>query len=327
MPLREASAGGGGDRPRSVAVILNPRAGSPQSRLTLAAASQLLARFGFDVEGFVTTRPGEASELAARAAAAHPVVAAVGGDGTVCEVATGLLGASAALAVLPTGSGNDFASGLGIATPEAGAVAAARGCPRRLDVAYLDRRPFFNSAGFFLSGLVSQRAVCFWRRAGRWRYVLAAMTAMPCYRPQPAVWRLEGEPEVRAGRWMLTEIGNGPRAGGGFMLLPDADPSDGWLDFCLVAPLSLWTLARLFPAAARGEQLAHPAIARPRARRATLSLERRTPIHVDGEPTVLEPGRYEVRLDPGRLAVLAPAPGDSGRVDSTPAKEDRGEIA
>ncbi len=317
-----SSAAGAFSSAASVAVIINPTAGPPGSRLSPPEATLLLQQQAFEVETLVTTRPQEATELAARAAERHPVVVAVGGDGTLHEVAMGLLGTTAALALLPCGSGNDFAFALGIDTAEAGAAAAGRRHIRRIDVAYLNDWPFFNTVGLFLSGLVAARARRIWRGAGRLRYTLAAASAVITYRSQMAVWQLDGEVTDRRHRWLLAEIANGPRAGGEFLLAPDADPGDGLLDFVLVRSLPLWVLARLFPAAARGERLEHPSVYRPQATGATLTTEAEVPIHLDGEPTILPAGEYRVRLEPGALTVLAPA---AGRTTAGNSQADWGE--
>ncbi len=177
----------------SAAVILNPTAGPPRRRLDASSAGALLRREGFAVEVCLTTRRGEATELAARAAERHPIVAAAGGDGTCREVAIGLLQTGAALAVLPTGSGNDFARGLGIRDAPAGAAAAGRRATRQLDVGYLAGRPFVNSAGLFLSGDVSRRAGRIPRaRPARCGTFWAALAAMLAHRPLRARWELDG---------------------------------------------------------------------------------------------------------------------------------------
>jgi diacylglycerol kinase (ATP) len=305
----------------SVAVILNPIAGPRRSRLTPDAARNALARHGLEGEILPTTGPGEAVALARAAAARHPVVAAAGGDGTVHEVATGLLGTDAALAVLPGGSGNDYALGLGIGSLRAGLDAVAGGVRRAVDVVCCGERRFFNSAGFFLSGLVSLKADRLSRRLGRWRYRLASVAALATYRPPVARWILDHGREVVEGPCLLAEAGNGPCAGGGFVLCPGADPGDGWLDLCFVRPLSLWALLRVFPAAARGEHVDHEAVYRTRARTAVLEVSDRVPLHLDGEATVMEAGRYELWLEPGRLMVCAPAP--AGRPGAASGGEDR----
>jgi YegS/Rv2252/BmrU family lipid kinase len=293
-------------QPASAAVIINPTAGPPRHRIDEASATRLLRAHLRDIQVLRTSRPREASDLAARAGQDHPIVVAVGGDGTVHEVACGLLGSAAALAILPSGSGNDFAFALGIPSPAAGVDALARGRWRWIDVATLDEEPFFNTAGFFLSGLVSGRARRLWRSLGQLRYTLAALWSLATYRPQRATWQLEGMAAPRRERWLLAEVGNGPRAGGGFMLTPDADPSDGRLDFCLIEPVSLLTLARIFPAAARGERFDHAAVYRRQSRSATLALEQPCSIHLDGEPATLSAGEHRIQLQTARLKVLAP---------------------
>jgi len=89
------------------------------------------------------------------------------------------------------------------------------------------------------------------------------------------------------------------------MLTPDADPADGALDFCLVRPVSPMTLAKIFPAAARGERFEHPAVYRLQDKGAILTLPAPVAIHLDGEPTTLPEGDYRVRLRPSQLGVLA----------------------
>ncbi len=291
----------------SAAVILNPTAGPPRRRLDAAGAEALLRREGLAVEVCLTSRRGEATELAARAAERHPIVAAAGGDGTCREVAIGLLQTDAALAVLPTGSGNDFARGLGIRDARAGAEAAGRRATRRLDVGYLAGRPFVNSAGLFLSGAVSRRAGRIPRQAGPLRYVLGAVAAMLAERPARARWELEGEEAARSGAWTLAELGNGPLCGGGFRLTPCADPADGLLDFCLVEAMPPVEMIRLFRSARRGTHLRHRRVSCPRAAGATLRLEEAAWIHLDGEPELLAAGDHAVRLLAGRLRVLAGA--------------------
>ncbi len=305
MSTAGSTPGSQAARRSSAAAVVNPVAGLPGSRAARRALAGLRAR-GLAVEILWTTRPGEGRELAARAAERHPVVCAVGGDGTVREVALGLLGTGAALAVLPIGSGNDFARACATPTPAAGAAAVAAGPLARLDVGRIDGRPFFNSAGLFLSGRVSAAAAGLWRGLGRWRYVLAAAAQVGRPRPEAALWRLEGEAAPRGGRWLLAEIGNGPTAGGGFRLTPAADPTDGLLDLCLVRPLPVGQLLRLLPRAAAGRDLDHPAIERPRAAGALLDLPEPTVAHLDGEAGPLAAGRHRLGLEPAALAVVLP---------------------
>lgn len=292
----------------SVAVILNPAAGPARSRPAPGAVKSLLHHAGFAAEILFSAGPRHAVELAARAAEAHPRVVAVGGDGTVSEVAEGLAGTGSALALLPVGSGNDFAAGLGIVGLRAGIQALQAGAVRTLDVCRFADRFFVNSCGLFFDGAVSRRAAGVSRRFGRLRYPIATLGLLTTYRPVPARWHLETErgPEILEGVWMLAEIGNGTRCGGGFRLTPQADPSDGLLDFCLVRALPRWTFLRTLPRGIDGSHLQSPYVLSPRASAATLSVEVPIPVHWDGEASILSPGEHRFAVEPGRLRVLAP---------------------
>ncbi len=297
----------------SVAVIYNPVAGSSRGRFSSDQVAGLLSDAGFNVELLITRGRGEAADLAAAAAEKHPVVAAVGGDGTVSEVACALAGTGCALAVLPSGSGNDFACGLGIATLRQGVAAAARRIPRPVDVAWFGDRPFVNSAGFFFSGEVSLGADRVSRSWGRLRYPLAAAGSLISFKPTRARWIFPGG-ETLDGLWTLAEVGNGPRCGGGFRLTPAADFADGRLDFCLARAMGRWDILRLLPRGISGGHLEDPRVLYPRSARAEVELIEPAAVHLDGEATRLPAGRHEFRVDPGALQVLAPpiGPGFGG---------------
>jgi len=290
------------------AVVLNPVSGRERpDRSELVAA---LAAAGREAELLVTEGAGHARELAAGAAARHGLVVAAGGDGTVSEVAAGLVGTDATLAVLPLGSGNDFARGLGLRDRNAGLAALSRGFARPLDLGEFAGRPFVNSCGLFLSGETSLRAARISRRWGGLRYALATLPLLGRYRAPRARWIFPAAadgPDELEDRWTLAEVGNGPQCGGGFRLTPRADPGDGRLDFCLVRRLAAWDLLRTLPRALNGSHLGHPRVLYPRADAATLASDEPLAVHWDGEPDRLPAGRYEFRLRPGALRVIVPA--------------------
>lgn len=292
------------------AVILNPVSGSGRGRPRAADLVAALAAVGYAAEVLRTEGAGHARDLAAAAAARHPLVAVAGGDGTVGEAAAGLAGRDAVLAVLPAGSGNDFAAGLGVPDLAAGLAALRGGAVRALDLGEFAGRTFVNSCGLFLNGEVSRRAARVARRWGRFRYPLATLPLLGRYRAPRARWSFPdgagGAAELE-GRWTLAEVGNGPRCGGGFLLTPLADPGDGRLDFCLVRRLGLWDLLRTLPKGMRGRHLDHPRILYPRAASAVLEIDAATAVHWDGEADRLPAGRHEFRLRAGAVRVIVPA--------------------
>ena len=118
-------------------VIANPYSGNSRKRLSFEEAAGLLRKMDHEVTVHLTTGPGDAVVQARRGADRFDLVVALGGDGTVHEVATGLSGTGCPMAVLPSGSGNDFAVGIGCPTLDAGLEAIANGQDRNLDVCAL----------------------------------------------------------------------------------------------------------------------------------------------------------------------------------------------
>lgn len=300
---------------RTAAVIINPIAGAKRGRLTPAAAVALLAVRGIEAEPLVTYLAGGEAELAARAAERHPLVCVAGGDGTVSEVARGLAGTETVLGLLPCGSGNDFANGLGIFSPRQGAAAAADGRVIAVDTGRFADRFFINSCGLFFNGEVSLRAAAVSRRWGRLRYPVATAGLIANYRAPAATWRLDpgGVCEtVIEGRWLLAEIGNGSRCGGGFRLTPRADPSDGLLDICLVRDMPVWRRLATLPRGASGSHLGLPDVSYPRVAAAEVTVSETLAVHWDGEAARIPAGTHALRIEPGRVRVVVPAGATKG---------------
>ncbi len=301
----------------TAALILNPVAGPRRGRLDPAAAAALLRGAGLEPEILITARAHEATSLASQAAQRHAWVAVAGGDGTISEAVRGLAGTTATLVVLPTGSGNDFAHGLGIADAAAGAGAIRDGRTVAVDVAEFAGRVFVNSCGLLLDGEVARAAAAVDRRWGRLRYPLATVGPLGRCRPARVRWELRGAAGVPVleGDWMLAEIGNGPRCGGGFRLTPQADPCDGLLDLCLVPAMRRRDLVRLLPRGLRGTHVADPRVVMRRLVGATVGLDAAAAVHWDGEPGRLPAGRHELRLLPRGVRVRVPTLPHDGRGD------------
>jgi YegS/Rv2252/BmrU family lipid kinase len=276
-------------------VIANPFSGHSRLRLDPQEAVTRLREMGHEVTVHLTTGPGDATVQAARAVDGFDMVVALGGDGTVHETATGVSGTGLPLAVLPSGSGNDFAVGVGCPTLAAGLEAIAAGQNRALDVCALDGEKFFNSLGLLASGLVSGGASHLWRWLGGARYTLAAVGTLLKYRGQQVTWEFAGA-ESLSGRFFFAEICNGPLTGGGFRFAPDARFDDGLMDACLIRPINPVTGLKLLPAASRGRRLEHEAISVVRCPRLTFASDQPVAVHLDGEPTEVPAGRHEVAV-------------------------------
>jgi diacylglycerol kinase (ATP) len=291
-----------------ILIIANPFSGTPQGRFGPESIAREIRAAGHEVTIAWTEGPRHAADLAAGGAGTHDLVVAQGGDGTVHEVASGLVGTGCPMAVIAAGSGNDFARGIGCHRPEQGLAAILTGRDAAVDACELDGRTFVNSLGLLASGLVSNRAATMWRWLGGNRYALAALRTIVDYHGQDVTWTIpgQGEDSVLAGRYFFTEICNGPFTGGGFRFGPDASLADGLMDVCLIEPVGPVTGLRLLPRATRGERVEHPKITQLRC--AELVFESPAPVayHLDGEASWLEPGRHSVRVQDRKLTVRVP---------------------
>lgn len=290
----------------SVVIIINPVSGGggDRGRDKRALADAVLHRLGIEGRVFVSARRGHARELAAAAVKGGArVVASWGGDGTMNEVATAVAGTAAALALVPSGSGNGLARALGIPRDADRAIALARDAvPRLIDGGQCDGEWFFNLAGV---GLDAHVAAAFDQMGTRRRGFLtyARVTARDALTYVPRVYRVDGAPTPRPA--LLITVANGAQFGNGAWIAPAARLDDGVLDLVVVEERSrlatLAALPRLFTRTigrARGVSM---------RRVAHVVIEDVEPIayHLDGEPR-LGGTRLELRVHPAALRVCAP---------------------
>jgi YegS/Rv2252/BmrU family lipid kinase len=240
---------------------------------------------------------------------------AVGGDGTVSEVASGLLEIPRAtrLAILPLGTGNDIASQLGIRTVPQAITALEGNLSRRLDVIEVHqceggRRTVrcalcFASVGF-AGELLRQTTPAIKRWFGqRWCYSVGFLRALATYRP-PLV-RVQTDGGAFCGRWLHLCAGNLEWAGGGAMRLsPGARCDDGLFDICLIEAMSRLATASHFPKLIRGTFVGHPRVRYFRGTQLSLDTDHPLPLQLDGDLIGTTPARFVLR--PACLPVLAP---------------------
>jgi YegS/Rv2252/BmrU family lipid kinase len=299
------------------------------------------AGLAFDIA--VTTGRGHAIELAHQARMdGFAVVAAAGGDGTVNEVVNGLARATPAsdpvgkLALLPLGSGNDFADMVGCPRdPDQAAAIIAAGFVRQLDIGCasistvvpgtsvgLDSatqngatpestlvRYFGNNMGVGLEAQVTLESYKISRLQGTALYVAAALRTLRNYRSPHMEIRCHGEDGTlwqRTEPTVLVTIGNSRRTGGGFYLTPDALMDDGLFDVGIAANMSTVRLLTLLPRALMGRHTGDPSITMLRSRRIQIACPEGLPVQLDGEVIAEQAGEIDVVIQPGRLQLLSP---------------------
>ena len=216
----------------------------------------------------------------------------VGGDGLVHCAAQAALRATLTLGIVPQGTGNDVARGLEIPTNVAGAIGTALIEPVSIDVLRvrsLDRDEehiVVSVCTLGFSGDVNERANRLRRPRGRFRYTVATMLELKRLRALALSVELDDEPPVAVDDTLIA-IANTAFFGGGMMIAPKADPTDGILDICSIGKVGRIELLRVFPRVFRGKHLSHRAVSTHRAHRVVIrSRDEHDAIAVwgDGEP-------------------------------------------
>jgi diacylglycerol kinase (ATP) len=297
-------------------VILNPMARHGAGRRLRAEIEIALQRAGLAFDLVETEGPGHAAELARTAVqAGFRTVVAAGGDGTVHEVANGILTADpsphAALGLIPIGTGNDFRKMIPGTSTRALAVATlAHGRIAPYDVGrarWQERTEYFmNAMGTGIDVEVVRRM----RRArfvpGGLLYVAALLRALVHYRPMPIHIEVDGA--IIEERIMLLAVANGTCIGGTFRICPAARADDGLLDVCVVSDLPILRNARLIPRVIKGEHAGCAGVTSRRGRSIRLRSRAAGPLRfqLDGELRETPDGRegVEVDLQPARLNVI-----------------------
>lgn len=276
-------------------VVVNAMAGGHRTRRLWPGLRDQLSHLGLDFEYGVTTGPGVATDLARTAVhEGWPLVIAVGGDGTVNEVINGLTDEAGrplgALGVIATGRGRDVCRNLGVSSDP---VAAARRILYGqeilvdLNVAELERRRryFVNAAGVGFDAEIAERT-----RIGRGRsaptgtlpYLLGIVAALRTHQPRPATIEVDDQP-AWSGPLTTAVVANGAYYGGGMMIAPAADPTDGYLDLTIIGDVGRAELLRWLPSVYRGRHVLNPKIVVRRGHTVTVHSATSMRVHVDGE--------------------------------------------
>lgn len=251
-----------------------------------------------------TRGPGDGVRLARELAPTADVLAVVGGDGTIHEVVNGIMPRPVPIAILPAGSGNDFANLLGCPrTPGEllDVIRAGRGA--RIDVLDLGDRFCVNSAGLGFEGIVNRYSHGIKRLSGSMLYLAAvfkALSSLTC----PHFHIETGDGTVIDGNLLIVSVGNGNRTGGAFYLTPQAHPDDGLIDVCIVREMGRLRALALLPASFRGRHIHRPQVQMLRVESLTIDSEPGFPMHVDGELVDPSPERMEIRVRDRVLPVL-----------------------
>lgn len=297
----------------------------PQDVETLRPGVETLREAGHEVLPRVVFDFGDQRRFAREAAEAGvDVVVACGGDGTINQVANGLIDAKDAatlprLGIVPLGTANDLANGLGIPTgdPEAALVTVVRGAAWEVDVPEVNGRRFLNvSTGGFGAEATDEASGELKKVIGPVAYLITGVKKFVQLQASRARFTSGGE-VLHDGEFLIFAVGNARRTGGGMHLTAHAHMDDRLLDVCIVESMGHLEFARLAPQLRAGGHVDHPRVTYRQVRDLTVHADEELSVNVDGEP--LSEHRYEYVFAPRRLTLVVPeAPHES---DALPSKE------
>jgi len=290
---------------QKILFIINPFSGLGRKKKVPILIQQQLDTKKFSYEIAYTEYAGHATELAAAAVKnGYNVVVAVGGDGSVNEVAAALIDTEVKLGILPGGSGNGFAMHLGLGRNIKTAIALLNEAqPFKIDTCLLNNRPFVNLAGTGFDALVSYKVKTSALR-GLWGYVKFAALEAWSYPMQQYQIIIDGQ-EVLNEFGLVVEVANAQMFGYNFVIAPQAKLNDGILDVLFVKKVPKWrylfSLWRFFNQTSHKSSLVKVF----KGKNIQIISPEIMPVHVDGEGYYLEK-ELNFQIQPSSLEVLVP---------------------
>ena len=290
-------------------LIVNPASGQENALGYLPAINARLREDG-DVDIVLTTGDGDGVEAGRRAALeGYDRVFVAGGDGTLNEVLNGLAHVDGALgtvtlAVVPLGTGNDFATAIGVPeSPDAAVDALLGGDVVPVDVGRVNDRCFLNiSAGGFIADVSDAVNPQLKTVLGKLAYLIGGAQVLLDYEPVSA--RVANAATVTKASLLAFAVCNSRLIGGGRLIAPHAIVDDGWLDVCLIHAMPTLEFVALLRRVSSGDHVDDDRVTYFRTQQLELAFDRAVRINTDGQVLEADGCRYEVL--PGAARVLLP---------------------
>ncbi|MBN1451981.1 MAG: diacylglycerol kinase family lipid kinase [Anaerolineales bacterium] len=285
-------------------VIVNPISGRGHAEKMIPEIEAGMRKYNLEYELVRTERPWHAAEIAEEAArVGYDVIVLASGDGAANEAINGLMRARAAgfnhsaFSILPVGTGNDMAFGLGVrGTLEESIATLAKNRRKRIDIGFVkggdypQGRYFVNGIGIGFDAVVGFVAVKIRWARGLLAYLIAVVQTVFIYYKAPTVEITYNDITYTQSSLMIS-IMNGQRMGGGFYMAPQGDPSDGHFDLCMVSNVGRARIFGLVPYFLKGTQASQPEVTSGRTHKINVkALKGALPAHCDGE-TLCESGQ------------------------------------
>jgi len=269
---------------RKALFIINPISGGKKKDGVPELIEQYLNTSEFEPVIVFSDGVSHAKQIAKEAVGKFTLVVAVGGDGTVNEVASGIVGSDTILGIIPYGSGNGLSRFLGISMDVAEAIKAlGPGRIENIDSGRLNGKPFFNMAGMGFDAHISE-VFSHGKKRGFITYIKSSIQEIRKYKPQ--TYHLEIDGKVYEREAFMLSFANSSQYGNDAHISPHASIQDGLLDVCIIKQFPLWRFVemgiRMITKTA--DKTKYVEIIRGKKIHVTRSTP--GPVHLDGEPKI-----------------------------------------
>ncbi len=281
-------------------LIYNPAAGRGRAKHHASEVEQHLRALGANVDAYASTSPDDLTRAAAESSRGeYDRVVLCGGDGSLNLALRQFDLRLGTLALIPLGSGDDFARVNAIPRQtRAACELAVRGGVREVDVALANDLRFAGVAGIGFDSEVARYANEEVKRLrGSAVYLYAILRVLPNFTPRRV--RIDGRDE----EIMFAVFGNSPQYGGGIKIAPGASLVDGQLDACIVHRTSRWQLLATLPRAYNGTHVRKEFVETRRGREFRVESDSPMDVYADGEPLTKTPVRFAVAEEKLRIVV------------------------
>lgn len=265
--------------------VVNPIAGGGKAKELIPLIETTMDKHKKRYKIIITERPEDAIEIAKEGSKSHEIIVAVGGDGTVNEVATGLIGNNGGvLGIIPGGTGNDMARSLDIPMEPTEALdILCKGYKRNMNIGNVNNAYFLNiaSIGFDAEVVMNNINIKKKIRSG-FSYAISVVYTLLSFKRKKVEINIDGE--IIKDNVYLLAVGNGKYYGGGMKILPMAKIDDGYLDICIVSNLSKLKLLFLFPTIFKGNHIKYKKYVKIfRGKMVRVKSEENFHLNIDGE--------------------------------------------
>jgi YegS/Rv2252/BmrU family lipid kinase len=259
--------------------IVNPISGYSSRRKKFAEITAEISS-NPDYHLAETQYPGHAKEIASQAKNDFQTIVAVGGDGTINEIAAGILGSNASLGIIPMGSGNGLANHLSIPQDCTKALKLIENAqPKPLDIIFVNDRIVVNVGGLGFDGHVAK---LFNNTENRGLLTYMRLILRELIRFKEFDYGVKADNFSEKGKAFIIAIANGTEFGNNFKIAPEANHNDGKLTLVIIRKPPFYKLIRLFIMGYRGKLKPSKYYQNYLLEKAELSFSN-TVVHVDGE--------------------------------------------